>query len=209
MYKVKNLLDCPTEGTFYAEELQKVTKPDVFRVNNVLEKKRKNRKVLYKIRWTGYLSDFDAWITERELKLSRLKRILKHSGLIYPLLLADAFKAGKFKVELPITIQLDHGLEWELALKEMFWPSHGDFIDPASLWMEIRWPRSLKKPYEYLTLPSESLVDFGTVISLLQDKFKNFVKITFDGVLEIILVLPEKVFSCNYPILWHCYLESI
>ena len=29
--------------------------------------------------------------------------------------------AGKFTVELPVTIQLDHGLEWELALKEIFW----------------------------------------------------------------------------------------
>ena len=52
--------------------------------------------------------------------------------------------AGKFTVELPVTIQLDHGLEWELALKEMFWPIHGDFIDPSTLWMEIHWPITLQ-----------------------------------------------------------------
>ena len=51
---------------------------------------------------------------------------------------------GKFTVELPVTIQLDHGLEWELALEEMFWPIHGDFIDPSTLWMEIHWPITLQ-----------------------------------------------------------------
>ena len=51
---------------------------------------------------------------------------------------------GKFTVELPVTIQLDHGLEWELALEEMFWPIHGDFIDPSTLCMEIHWPITLQ-----------------------------------------------------------------
>ena len=31
----------------------------------------------------------------------------------------------KFTVELLVTIELDHGLEWELALEEIFWPIHG------------------------------------------------------------------------------------
>ena len=41
--------------------------------------------------------------------------------------------AGKFTVELPVTIQLNHGLKWEVALEEMFWPIHGDFIDLSTL----------------------------------------------------------------------------
>ena len=109
---------------------------------------------------------------ERYSETFRLTLLSNVSRRIYPDNLA-----GKFKVEFPIMIQLDHGLERELALEEMFWPVHGDFINPASLWMEIRWPRSLIKLYEYLTVPSESLVDFGTVISFFQDKFKNFVKL--------------------------------
>ena len=35
MYIVKDLLDRPIEGTCYVEELQKVTKSDVFRVDKV------------------------------------------------------------------------------------------------------------------------------------------------------------------------------
>ena len=37
---------------------------------------------------------------------------------------------GKFAIELPVTIQLDHGPEWEMALEEMFWPIRRYFINP-------------------------------------------------------------------------------
>ena len=66
VYKVKDLLDRPIEGTFYTEELQKVTKTDVFRVEKVLGEKKVGRQIYYKVRWKGYSSDFDSWITKRE-----------------------------------------------------------------------------------------------------------------------------------------------
>ena len=94
--------------------------------------------------------------------------------------------AGKFTVELPVTIQLDHGLEWELALEEMFWPIHGDFINPSTLWMEIHWPRALRRSYERVSIPSEHLSDFSSVIAFLKSKFNDLLRVEFDEVLEIV-----------------------
>ena len=68
VYKVKDLLDRPIEGTFYTEELQKVTKPDVFRVERILQRKKTGGKIYYKVRWKGYSQDFDSWLTEKELE---------------------------------------------------------------------------------------------------------------------------------------------
>ena len=94
--------------------------------------------------------------------------------------------AGKFTVELPVTIQLDHGLEWELALEEMFWPIHGDFIDPSTLWMKIHWPITLQRSYERVSIPSEHLSDFSSVIAFLKSKFDDLLWVGFDEVLEIV-----------------------
>ena len=67
MYTVKDLLDRPIEGIFYTEELQKVTKPEIFRVEQILEKKKCGRQMYCKFRWKGYSKDFDAWLTKNEL----------------------------------------------------------------------------------------------------------------------------------------------
>ena len=62
MYTVKGLLDRPTEITFSKEELQKVTKPEIFRVEQILEKKKCGHQMYYKVQWKGYSKDFDAWL---------------------------------------------------------------------------------------------------------------------------------------------------
>ena len=41
VYEVRDLLERPIEGTFYEKELQKVKRPDIFRVENVLKKTNK------------------------------------------------------------------------------------------------------------------------------------------------------------------------
>ena len=64
MYTVKGLLDRPTEITSYMEELQKVTKPEIFRVEQILEKKECRHQMYYKVQWKGYSKDFDAWLME-------------------------------------------------------------------------------------------------------------------------------------------------
>ena len=59
VYEVRDLLERPTEGTFY-EKLQKVERPDIFRVEKVLKKRTRNKKEEYLARWSGYSSDFDS-----------------------------------------------------------------------------------------------------------------------------------------------------
>ena len=90
--------------------------------------------------------------------------------------------AGKFTVELTVTIELDRNLEWEMCLEEMFWPIHGDFINPDNLWMNI----SGSRPYEYVKIPSEHLTDFSALIRFFEQKFKDVLRVEFDEILEIV-----------------------
>ena len=62
VYTVPDLLERPIKGTFYEEELQKVKRPDIFRIEKVLKKRTKNKKTEYLVRWSGHGPDFDSWI---------------------------------------------------------------------------------------------------------------------------------------------------
>ena len=62
VYEVRDLLERPIEGTFYEKELQKVERPDIFRVEKVLKKRIRNNKEEYLVRWSGYDSDFYSWL---------------------------------------------------------------------------------------------------------------------------------------------------
>ena len=69
MYTVQDLLERPIKGTFYEEELQKVKRNDIFRIEKVLLKKRtKNKKTEYLVRWSGYGPDFDGWIQSSDIE---------------------------------------------------------------------------------------------------------------------------------------------
>ena len=46
VYEVRDLLERVIEGTFYEKELQKVKRPDIFRVEKVLKKRIKNKSIL-------------------------------------------------------------------------------------------------------------------------------------------------------------------
>ena len=63
VYKVRDLMERLIEGVFYEKELQKVKRPDIFRVEKVLKKRiRKNL-----VRWPGYNSDFDSWLQSTDI----------------------------------------------------------------------------------------------------------------------------------------------
>ena len=67
VYKVQDLLERPISGTFYVKELQKVNRPDIFRIEKVLKKRKTNKQDEYLVRWVGYSSDFDSWLTSNDL----------------------------------------------------------------------------------------------------------------------------------------------
>ena len=52
VYTVQDLLERPTEGTYYEEQLQKVKCPDIFRTEKALKKRTKNKKPEYLVRWS-------------------------------------------------------------------------------------------------------------------------------------------------------------
>ena len=65
-YKIKEWDGTPLTGTFYGEDLQKVTVRDdgLFRVEKIV--KRKGDKVL--VRWKGWPDKYDSWIEKRALE---------------------------------------------------------------------------------------------------------------------------------------------
>ena len=67
VYKVQDLLERPISGTFYVKELQKVNRPDIFRIEKVLKKWKKNKQEEYLVQWSGYSSDFDSWLTSNDI----------------------------------------------------------------------------------------------------------------------------------------------
>ena len=70
---MQDLLERPISGTFYVKELQNVNRPDIFRIEKVLEK---NKQEEYLVRWPGYSSDFDSWLTSNDLVPLSKKLIL-------------------------------------------------------------------------------------------------------------------------------------
>ncbi|GFY07342.1 uncharacterized protein TNCV_5085271 [Trichonephila clavipes] len=67
VYRIKDLLEEPIQGTFYAQELQKVRQKETFPIEKVLQKRVKKGRVEYKVKYKGYPSKFDQWIQSSDL----------------------------------------------------------------------------------------------------------------------------------------------
>lgn len=68
VYVVKDDSGELLEGTFYGEELQKVVKTDdVYKIEKVLKKRKKGRRVQYLVKWLGYPETFNSWIFKDDL----------------------------------------------------------------------------------------------------------------------------------------------
>ena len=67
-YTVKDDADVTLRGTFYKEELQNVSEKNVYRIANILKKRRVRGEQQYLIQWLGYPRSFDSWIPVKDVE---------------------------------------------------------------------------------------------------------------------------------------------
>ena len=69
IYKLKDYLDEPIQGTFYEQELQLVKEPEVYRIEKVLRTRKVKGKKQHLVSWAGWPSKYDSWIDDDEVKV--------------------------------------------------------------------------------------------------------------------------------------------
>lgn len=67
VYRIKDLMDEPIQGTFYPQELQKVQLKENFPVEKILKKRMRKGHVEYWVKYKGYPSKFNQWIPSTHL----------------------------------------------------------------------------------------------------------------------------------------------
>ena len=68
LYEIQDFNGEPIKGIFYEEELQEVDNPTEYRIESVLQRKKRGKKTLYLVKWKGYDSKFNSWIDKKDLK---------------------------------------------------------------------------------------------------------------------------------------------
>ena len=63
-YRIADYSGETIKGKFYSEELQVVKENDIFKIEKVIETRRRHGKVEYLVRWLGYPPKFDSWVSE-------------------------------------------------------------------------------------------------------------------------------------------------
>ena len=67
VYILEDLNREPLKGSFYEYELQKVRmRDDLFIVNKILRRRKKNGKLQYLVSWLGYPDSFNSWVDNLE-----------------------------------------------------------------------------------------------------------------------------------------------
>lgn len=66
-YKLIDLNNNDIKGCFYDSELQKTELSDVFLVDKVIRKRKKDGKTQYFVSWIGYPKEFNSWIDSEDV----------------------------------------------------------------------------------------------------------------------------------------------
>ena len=66
VYRVKDLSGEEIDGTFYEEEMQKVTPPtdDVYKIERILHSRKRGNRTEYFVKWWGYPDKFNSYVTD-------------------------------------------------------------------------------------------------------------------------------------------------
>jgi hypothetical protein len=55
------------KGSFYKEEIQRVGDKQVYRIESVLQERRRGKGKEYLVKWFGYNTSFNSWISNRDI----------------------------------------------------------------------------------------------------------------------------------------------
>lgn len=75
-YKVKDYNGVEIDGSFYAAEIQKVSKPDTYVIETILASKGVGKNKKYLVKWFGYGPEFNSWETLSEDLVKSINRQL-------------------------------------------------------------------------------------------------------------------------------------
>lgn len=64
VYRLKDLAGEVIKGTFYAQELQKITDSGYYPVEKILKTRKRNRKTEYFVQFQGYPEKFNTWVRD-------------------------------------------------------------------------------------------------------------------------------------------------
>lgn len=70
IYKIKDMMNEPIQGSFNASDLQKVSKDEQtqWRIEKIIRKRKVRGKPEVLVRWLGWPKKFDSWIPEIDVK---------------------------------------------------------------------------------------------------------------------------------------------
>lgn len=68
VYHLVDLDHRPIEGSFYETELQRVKKPEAFKIERILQSKRERGRLKHLVRWRGYTDASDSWIFDSDIE---------------------------------------------------------------------------------------------------------------------------------------------
>ena len=68
-YVIRDEMNVTLKGSFYEEELQKVTKVDkLYRIEAILEERKQKNQAQILVKWFGYPASFNSWINRSDLR---------------------------------------------------------------------------------------------------------------------------------------------
>ncbi|KAK3108623.1 hypothetical protein FSP39_011981 [Pinctada imbricata] len=70
IYRLKDMMDEPIQGSFYASELQKVSKDEntIWRIEKIVKKRKYRGRQEALVRWLGWPQKFDSWVAQKDIK---------------------------------------------------------------------------------------------------------------------------------------------
>lgn len=70
MYKIKDWKGKEIDGSFYDKEIQLVSKglEEFWKIEKVIRKRKRGKKIEYLIKWEGYSDEFNSWVPQKDVK---------------------------------------------------------------------------------------------------------------------------------------------